>query len=319
MPTSWKTYAISTGVLVLMAVPALSETIPMITKSTQSYYFQVMMAGARQAGKDLKIDVPELGPTSFSDIAGQIGILENAVTNKADAIVISPLDFNALGQPITEAATHVPVIGTDSGAETDAFTSMLSTDNRQGGRDAADALASAIQSEYGAPEGGVALLMLMAGQSTLDQRAAGFKEQLAAKYPKIKLVTERLGDGQVTTALNTMTDIITSNPNLRGVFGSDLVTGAGAGQAIAENGLQGKVKLVSFDTDENLVKMLQDGVVSALVVQDPYRMGYAGVKTALAAVRGERIERAIDTGVTIITKDNMSSQRSQSLLNPKID
>jgi len=306
------------GSALLMAMPAWAETIPIIVKNTQSYFFQVMLAGARQAGKDLAIDVPELGPTSFSDIAGQIGILENAVANKANAIVIAPQEFNALGGPIAEAAKTVPVVGTDSGAATDAFKSMLSTDNLQGGRDAADALAAAIEKEYGAAEGDVALLVLIAGQSTLDQRAQGFKEQLA-KHPGLKLVAERLGDGQVTTALNTTTDILTSNPNLRGVFGSDLVTGAGAGQAIAENNLQGKVKLVSFDSDENLVEMLKNGVVSALVVQDPFRMGYDGVKTALAAVRGENVAKTIDTGVNVITLDNIDSDRSQQLLNPKIN
>lgn len=301
------------------ALPARAETIPIIVKNTQSYYFQIMLAGARQASKDLHITVPELGPTSFSDIPGQIAILENTVSNKPDAIVISPIEGSALGAPITEAAQHMPIVGADSGADTQAFASMLSTDNTQGGREAADAMAAAIAKQHGSPEGDIAILVLIAGQSTLDQRARGFKEELAAQYPKLRIVAERVGDGQVTTALNAMTDIITSHPDLRGVFGTDLVTGAGAGQAIAENGLTGKVKLVSYDSDDNLVKMLQDGIVSALVVQDPFRMGYEGIKTALAVARGQSVAKTIDTGVNVITKDSLSTLRSQELLHPKID
>jgi ribose transport system substrate-binding protein len=92
----------------------------------------------------------------------------------------------------------------------------------------------------------------------------------------------------------------------------------GAGQAIAENKLQDKMKLIGFDNDDKLVKFLSDGVIAGLVVQDPYRMGYDGVKTALAASKGQAVPAFVDTGVNLITKDNMNSPRSQELLNPKV-
>jgi ribose transport system substrate-binding protein len=115
-----------------------------------------------------------------------------------------------------------------------------------------------------------------------------------------------------------MTDLITSMPNLRGVFASNLIMAQGAGQAIAENKAQDKIKLIGFDNDEKLVKFLEDGVISALIVQDPYRMGYDGVKTALAASKGEKVAENVDTGVNTITKANMKDERSQALLNPKV-
>ena len=115
-----------------------------------------------------------------------------------------------------------------------------------------------------------------------------------------------------------MTDLITANPNLRGVFASNLIMAQGAGQAIAENKVADKIKLVGFDSDDKLIKLLKDGTIVALVVQDPYRMGYDGIKTALAASKGEKVEANVDTGANLITKENMNSPRSQELLNPKI-
>jgi ribose transport system substrate-binding protein len=132
------------------------------------------------------------------------------------------------------------------------------------------------------------------------------------------LIAEKVADGQAMTGLNIMTDLITANPDLRGVFSDALFIGQGAGQAVAENKAGDRIKLVTFDSDQKLVKFLRDGAIAALVVQDPFRMGYEGVKTALAASKGEKVEAKIDTGVTLITKENMDSPRSQELLNPKL-
>jgi ribose transport system substrate-binding protein len=297
---------------------AQQPTIPIIVKDTTSFYWQIVLAGARKAGQDLNVKVPELGAQSEADITGQISILENAVSGKPAAVVISPTQFAALGEPITEAAKRVKIIGIDSAADSKAFTSFLTTDNVAGGRAAADALAAAMTEKYGKAEGEVALITSLPGVGSLDQRAKGFKEQIAAKYPGIKLAADKVADGQQTTGLNIMTDLITSMPNLRGVFASNLIMAQGAGQAIAENKAQDKIKLIGFDNDEKLVKFLEDGVISALIVQDPYRMGYDGIKTALAASKGEKVAENVDTGVNTITKANMTSERSQALLNPKV-
>jgi ribose transport system substrate-binding protein len=194
----------------------------------------------------------------------------------------------------------------------------LTTDNVQGGRVAADGLAAAIAAKYGKAEGQVALITSIPGVGSLEQRKQGFKEQLAAKYPGLKLVDEKYGDGKATSGLNIMTDLITANPDLRGVFASNLIMAQGAGQAIAENKAADKIKLIGFDNDDKLVGFLKDGTIYALVVQDPYRMGYDGVKTALAASKGEKVEANVDTGANLITKENMNTARAQELLNPKV-
>ena len=313
------TVIVSFATLGLASAPRAQEPkIPIIVKDTTSFYWQIVLAGARKAGKDLHVNVPELGAQSESDINGQITILENAVSEHPAAIVIAPTQFQALGAPITEAAKKVKIIGIDSAADSKAFTSFLTTDNVKGGEVAADAMAEAIKATYGKAEGDVALITSLPGVGSLDQRAKGFKQELAAKYPGLKLVADKVADGQATTGLNIMTDLITANPRLRGVFASNLIMGQGAGQAVAENKAQDKIKLVAFDNDDKLVKFLSDGVIYALIVQDPYRMGYDGVKTALAASKGEAVPATVDTGVTAITKATMDTPRAQELLNPKL-
>ncbi len=308
------------GVMQSAPASAADVTIPIIVKDTTSFYWQIVLAGARKAGKDLGVKVPELGAQAETDVNGQISILENAVAGNPAAIVISPTEFKALGKPIDEAAAKVKIIGIDSGADSKAFTSFLTTDNVQGGRVAADGLAAAIGAANGGKiEGKVALITALPGAGSLEQRAQGFKEQLKAKYPGLQLVADKYADGQATTGLNIATDLITANPDLKGIFASNLIMAQGVGQAVAENNLGGKVALIGFDSDEKLIKFLNDGVISGLVVQDPYRMGYDGIKTALAASKGEKVEANVDTGANLVTKANMKEPKIDALLNPKLN
>ncbi|UVK47464.1 ABC transporter substrate-binding protein [Mesorhizobium sp. AR07] len=307
------------GVMHSAPASAADVTIPIIVKDTTSFYWQIVLAGARKAGKDLGVNVPELGAQAETDVNGQISILENAVAGNPAAVVISPTEFKALGKPIDEAAAKVKVIGIDSGADSKAFTSFLTTDNVQGGRVAADGLAAAIGAANGGKvEGKVALITALPGAGSLEQRAQGFKEELKAKYPGLVLVADKYADGQATTGLNIATDLITANPDLKGIFASNLIMAQGVGQAVAENNLAGKLALIGFDSDEKLIKFLNDGVISGLVVQDPYRMGYDGIKTALAASKGEKVEANVDTGANLVTKANMKEPKIDALLNPKL-
>ena len=297
---------------------AADVTIPVIVKDTTSAYWQIVLAGARAAGKDLGVKVPELGAQSEADINGEITILENAVAGKPAAIGIAPTEAKALGAPIDEAAKSVPIIGIDSSAETKAFTSFLTTDNVQGGRVAADGLAASIKAKTGAIKGDVALITYLPGAGSLTQRAQGFKEQLAAKYPDLHLVADKTGDGTTIMALNITTDLLTANPNLVGIFASNLYTAEGAGQAVAENKIAAKFSLIGFDSDDKTLGFLDDGTIAGLIVQDPYRMGYDGVKTALAASKKEKVEANVDTGANLVTKANEADPKIAALIHPKM-
>jgi ribose transport system substrate-binding protein len=295
-------------------------TIPVIVKDMTSLYWQTVLAGARKAGQDFGVEVAELGAQSETDADGQIALLEKAVSSNPAAVVIAPSHFAALGRPIDEAAKRAKVVAIDSAVDSRALTSFLATDNVQAGRIAADVLAERIQKTYADTEGDMALITSSPGVAALEQRVKGFREQIAAKYGALDIVVEKIADSQAA-GRDVMLDIIASYPELRGVFVSSLIIAKGAAEALVEhktNKTGDKINLVGSDSDEQLVKLLQDGTIAALVVQDPFRMGYEGVKIALAASKGEQAPASVDTGATAVTKANMNSARSQELLNPKI-
>ena len=301
----------------LATAPAAAETIPIIVKDTTAQYWQVVLAGAKKAGKDLHINVPTFGAQSEADIAGQISALENATSSGPPAIVISPTQFAALGPPITAAAKETKVIGIDSAADSQSFTSFLTTDNVKGGEKAADALGEAVKAKNGSAAGDVALIVSLPGVGSLDQRTKGFKQELAAKYPGLKIIAVRIADGQITTGLNIANDLLTAHPNLAGIFASNLTMSEGAAQAVAEI-KPPKLSLVAFDSDPKLVNFMKAGTIAAIVVQDPFRMGYEGIKIADEAAHNKPVPKNVDTGVTVIDKTNLDTPKAQALLNPNL-
>ena len=318
-----KRFVVAAGIVTGLAfgAPAMAQTkptIPVIVKDTTSIYWQTVLAGARKAGQDFDVNVTELGAQSESDVAGQISLLEKAAASNSTAIIIAPAQFAPLGKPIDEAAKKVKIISIDSTADTKALTSFLATDDVQVGHIAADALANAITRTYADTEGDVAIITASSVAASPDQSVTGFKEQVAKKYRALNVLPEKVADAQAAAGLSIMKDLTATDMNLRGVFVSNIIMAEGASQVVY-NKSGDRINYVVFGSNDKLVKSLQGGTIDALVVQDPFRMGYDGVKTALAASRGEKVPATIDTGANLITKANMSSARSQELLNPKIN
>ena len=319
-----KTMLIAAAVAMAAALSAPTyaadqPTIPIIVKDTTSYYWQIVLAGARKAGKDLGVKVPELGAQSESDINGQISILENAVAEKPAAVVIAPTEFKALGKPIDEAAKKVPVIGIDSARRLEGLHVVPDHRQRPGRAHRRGRPCRRDQREIRQGRG-----RRRADHLAARRRLARPARQRASRKssrPNIRASSSsptKSPTARRRPALNIMTDLITANPNLRGVFASNLIMAQGAGQAIAENKKADTIKLVGFDSDDKLIGFLKDGTISALVVQDPYRMGYDGIKTALAASKGEKVEKFVDTGANLITKANMDGEKQHALLFPKV-
>jgi ribose transport system substrate-binding protein len=295
-----------------------APTVAVVVKDTTSPFWQTVMAGACEAGEALGATVNVTGPTSEADIAGQVGILENAVATGADAVVLAPTNFEGLGAAVTEAAGSVPVFLIDSKANSDAYTSLLATDNIAGGRLGAQAMADALTAKNGSPTGTVAIVSFGPGVSTLDERIRGFTEGLAELAPEVEIVTTRVGDFQTTTALGDTNDVLTAFPDVDGIFADALFSGLGAAQAISESGRAGDPVLVSFDSSDTLEQAIRDGVAQALIVQNPYQMGYGGVENAIGSISGETIPEFLDTGVAAITPANVDSAESQALLKPDL-
>lgn len=318
-----KIFALAAGLIAGLGfgAPATAQTKPtiaIIVKDTTSPYWQTVLAGARKAGGELGVNLSESGTQSESDADGQIALLEKAAAMNPAAIVIAPAQFAALGKPIDKAAKTSKVIGIESAADTKAMTSLLATDNLKAGRIAAEALAVAITKTYGDTEGNVVVMTAQPGVPALEKRRDGFKEVLAAKYRALNIAADKIADGNPTTVASTMKDLVINTPDLRGVFVSDPVMTAAVGQGVREGKPSDRINIIGFGSDAGLVKSLENGLIVGLVVEDPFRMGYEGVKTAFAATKGEPVPANVDTGATLITKASMNSARSQELLNPKL-
>ncbi|MBV9702454.1 MAG: substrate-binding domain-containing protein [Methylobacteriaceae bacterium] len=285
----------------------------MIVKATTSEYWQWVFKGAEDAGKELGIKIDKLG-TPKDDAAGQIAVLESAAGSKPAAIVISPTIFEALGDPIAAVTkAGIPVIVIDSGAKTDKYSSFLTTNNEAGGKAAAEALAACIKERTGKMAGKVGYITAMAGHESLDSRDKGFVEGMKA-YPDITNVGNRVANNEEAEGMNFTADMLTKDPDLVGIFADNAQMGTGAGASINEQKLGSKFCLVAFDSDAGELEHLKDGSIYALIIQDPYMMGFGGVWYGYAAAHGVRLPKNVDTGVGTVTKASMDDPKLAGLL-----
>ena len=309
LPERWSSFG--------RARAAQAPTIPVIVKYTTRPYWQAVLAGAHKAGDEAGAPILALG----GDADAQIAALRDALAAKPAALVIAPAASAAAGKAIDEAARNAKIIAIESAADAKAVTALVATNNTQAGRLAADALAAAIQRSYADAEGDVAIITPSPGVAAFDARAKGVAEELTENYGALAVVARPVADGQAASGAKIMAELIAAHPELRGVVAADLMMTQGAAQVLAKtpNDTTGdKINLVGFDVDDGVVQSLKDGVIAALVVQDPFRMGYDGVKAALAAARGEAVPGHIATPATLITKANINSPRAQELLAPKL-
>jgi ribose transport system substrate-binding protein len=286
------------------------RVIAVIPKGVAHFFWQSVHAGAEAAGKEFGVEVMWKGPAQETDYTGQIDIVEDAINRRVDGIVLAPSHGDAL-VPIVERAQKegIPVAIFDSGISTENYLSYVSTDNRQGGIVAADRLAEKLGGR-----GKIAILGVKAGSVSTDEREQGFQDTIKQKYPGIEIVEFQYGDADRAKSLDRATDILTAHPDLNGMFASNESSTVGAVQAIKQKGLSGKVVLGGFDSSPNLIDDLKAGAIDSLVLQNPFRMGYEGVKAIVDRLNGQTPQRRVDTGVTLLTKENLDTPEMQQLV-----
>ena len=286
------------------------KVIAVIPKGVAHFFWQSVHSGAEAAGKELGVEIVWKGPAQETDYSGQINIIEDAITRRVDGIVLAPSHRDAM-VPIVERAQRegIPVVIFDSGIGTETYTSYVATNNHQGGVVGAERLAEKLGGK-----GKVAILGVKAGSVSTDEREAGFQETIKQKYPGIEIVAFQYGEADRSRSLDRATDILTAHSDLNGFFASNESSTVGAVQAIKQKGLAGKVVLVGFDSSPNLIDDLKAGAIDSLVLQNPYKMGYEAVKTMVAKLNGQTPARQMDTGVKLLTKDNLDTPEMQQLL-----
>ena len=291
-----------------------SKTLKIIAvpKSLASSYWTIVENGVKcYASKVPNVNIVWNGVQTDTQVSDQISLLQNYITQSPDGILYAATDAKALA-PVTQQAVsaNIPVFNFDSGT-TPQTVPLFATDNTAAAAKAADEMGTLLNGT-----GKIALLEFVPGSATNDQRVDGFKQELAAKFPNIQIVADQANGSNSAKALSQTQNILSAHPDIKGIYAANQQGGEGAAQALSAASLGGKIHLISFDSSDPLVSDLQNGIVDALVVQNPFKMGFDSLKAMVDQIRNGVKAQNVDTGVTLVTKANYNDPATQALLNP---
>jgi len=297
-------------------------TIAVIPKGTSHEFWKSIHAGAIKAAKELsstgsEVEVIWKGPLREDDREQQIQVVEGFASQGVDGIVLAPLDDRALARPVEEAkSAGVPTVIIDSALQSNSIVSFVATDNRKGGVLAADRLGELLGGK-----GKVILLRYAEGSASTTDREEGFLSEMKQKYPGIELIsTDQYAGATRDTAKRSSENLLNRfGDDVQGIFTPNESSTAGMLSALQDIGKAGKLMFVGFDTSQMFIDAMRAKQLHGIVVQNPFNMGYLGVRTMVESLQGKSVEKRIDTGVTMITADNLDSPESQALLHPPLD
>jgi ribose transport system substrate-binding protein len=297
-----------------------SLSVAMIPKGTTHNFWQSIHAGANRAGKELGVEVIWRGPLREDDRDSQVSEVEGFISRGVSGIALAPLDEAALVGPVNDAMEKkIPVVIFDSGLKGDNYVSFVATDNVKGGQLGGERLIEAMGGK-----GKVVLLRYAEGHDSTSKREEGFLAAMAAN-PGVEVVSANQYVGTDVEGAYKRTESILSSykkPDgsltIDGIFCANESSSFAAMRVLKDNGWAGKLHFVGFDSSDNLIKGLQDGTIDGLVIQDPVKMGYLAIKTLVAHIKGQPVDRRIDTGVQVATRENMEQPAMKELIHPDL-
>jgi ribose transport system substrate-binding protein len=285
--------------------------IAVIPKGTSSVFWESVRAGAEQAGRELGYEISWNGPELESDRERQIQIVEDFIALKVAGIVLAPNGSTALVPKVEEMfAKKIPCVIIDSEIDTDKYVSFAATNNYQGGIIAARRMGKILNGK-----GNVIVVKFMPGSGSTTNRENGFIDTIEKEFGGIEIMDTKYGMATVETALQAAEDLLTKHTELDGLYACNASTSVGSAQALQSQGRTEDIKMVGFDAEETLIDKLKSGVIDSLVVQDPHKMGYIGVKTLVDKIKGIEVPKSIDTGVELITVERLEEPEIKALLN----
>jgi ribose transport system substrate-binding protein len=288
--------------------------IAVIPKGATHEFWKSIHAGANKAAKELGVEIVWQSPQKEDDRQQQIQVMQNMISQGVSAIVLAPLDSKAL-VPSVETATNrnIPVVIIDSALESDKQVSFVATDNFLGGKLCAKQLGEALNGT-----GKVIMLRNAEGAASTIAREEGFLEGIKA-YPNIQVLNQDQYAGvTMEKALQTSQNLLNRFGKVDGAFASNESTSKGLLRALETAGMAGQVKFVGFDAAEVLINGLKENKIQGLAVQNPFKMGYEGVKNAVAAIKKQQVAKTVDTGVQMVTKANLDTPDVHALLTPDL-
>ena len=297
-------------------------TIAVIPKGTTHEFWKSIHAGSLKAARELsaqgtEVEVIWKGPLREDDREQQVQVVEGFTSQGVSGIVLAPLDNRALVRPVEEAKrAGVPTVIIDSALASDAIASFVATDNRKGGMLAAERMGELLNGK-----GKVLLLRYQEGSASTEDREAGFIQRLKEKYPGIELISSDQYAGPTRDTAKRASENLLNRfgEELQGIFTPNESSTAGMLLALQDIGKAGKVTFIGFDTSESFLAAMRNKQLQGIVVQNPFNMGYLGVRTMADFLLGKSVEKRIDTGVTMVTPDNLNTPDIQTLVHPPLE
>lgn len=294
-------------------------SIAVIPKGTTHEFWKSVHAGAVKASRELDVDLFWQGPLKEDDREEQIKVVDSLKVRRVSAIALAPLDDKALRIPVRNATrAGIPVLIFDSELASEDYVSFVSTDNYQGGRVGGEYLARILGGR-----GKVILLRMQEGSASTMKREQGFLDAIA-EFEKIEVVSSNQYGG-VTTEMsfraseNVLSATGAANGGVDGIFCPNESTTFGMLRALQDANLAGKIKLVGFDSSKQIVDAMRRGELHGLVLQNPFNMGYLGVKMLVQHLNGAELDKRVDTGLTLVTPENMDDPDVKQVLLPDLD
>ena len=271
-------------------------------------FYISMECGIRAAAEEAGATVDTQGPAKF-DPTLQKPIVDSVVASKPDALLVAPTDVTAMQAPLRAAAdAGIEVVLVDTTVDDPSFAvSEISSDNVGGGKAAFDAIKQLN------PDGGKVLVVSTdPGVSTVDARVAGFEEAVKAD-PSFEYLGVQYSRNEPSRAAQIVTAALRKDSDIIGVFATNLFSAEGTATGVRQANKQDQVSIVGFDAGPAQVEQLRGGTVQALIAQQPATIGEQGVAQALAALEGGSTEAKIETGFTIITRDNLDGEGADAV------
>jgi ribose transport system substrate-binding protein len=292
------------------ASPAAKAFIPMISKGFQHQFWQAVKQGADKAAAQFNVTITFQGPENESQVDKQLEMLQTVLNQKPQALCFAALDSKAaipLLQKFKDA--NIPVIGFDSGVDSDIPLATAATDNIAAAGAAADKMAALIGGS-----GDVAIVAHDQTSRTGIDRVKGFTDQIKNKYPNIKIVATQYGGGDQLKSTDITKAILQSNPNLKGIFGANEGSAVGVLNGVTESGKAGKVTVIGYDSGQQQMDAIRSGTESGAITQDPIGIGFKCVEAAVNALKGQTLPKNIDTGFKYYDKTNIDNPDIAALL-----
>lgn len=274
--------------------------VTLIAGTTNDNFYVTMNCGAKTEAAKLGVDYSFTGPSQFQ-ASLQIPIVNSVTAQHPDAVLVAPTDSTALIQPMQAMkSAGIKIVEVDTTVTDNSIAvSQISSDNLAGGRMAADSLAKLIGGK-----GTVMVVNVNPGISTTDARAQGFQQEMKAKYPGITVLPTQYDNDEPAKASQIVTSTYAAHPALNGIFAANVLTAEGVATGIKNAGATGKIKNISFDAEPSDVQDLDNGVIDALIAQEPATIGRDGIDQAVNALEGKPVTAKIGTGLVEITKAN---------------